>query len=212
MDQKINLKEIEKKAYRSTFQDGIWDIHLGILLINLSILPWIVENYLSVIQAAMIGIFVTILAMIVFFGGKKLITIPRMGLIQFGQARKAKLKKVRAVMFLSVIVGIVLFFLAKYMTTIAGIPAPFLIFSANCLIVFSLGAYFMNFERLYFYGFFYALPLPFGFLMMKNSFPVENVILISTIPGLIMVIIGSILFFQFLRKYPNPTKEAPHAN
>ena len=208
---KINLKEIEKKAYRSTFQDGLWDIYLGILLINLSILPWIVENYLSVMQVAMVGIFVTILAMIIFFGGKKLITVPRMGLIKFGQGRKAKLKKIRAVMFLSVIVGILLFIFAKYMTTIAGVPTPFLIFSANCRIVFGLGAYFMNFERLYFYGFFYALPLPFGFLMMKNSYPVENVILISIIPGLIMVIIGSILFFQFLRKYPNPTKEANYA-
>ena len=114
-------------------------------------------------------------------------------------------------MFMSVIVGIVLFFLAKYMTTIAGVPAPFMIFSANCLIVFGLGAYFMNFERLYLYGIFYAIPLPVGFLMMKNSFPINSVIFTSSIPGLIMVTIGFILFFQFLRNYPNPTKEITYA-
>ena len=87
----IDLKEIVKKAYRSTFQDGLWDIYLGILLINLNTLPWIVENYLSLIQVAMVGIIVTVVAMIIFFGGKKFITLPRMGLIKFVQERKAKL-------------------------------------------------------------------------------------------------------------------------
>jgi len=29
----FNLTEIEKKAYRSTFQDGLWDIFLGLLLL-----------------------------------------------------------------------------------------------------------------------------------------------------------------------------------
>jgi len=208
----IDLKEIVKKAYRSTFQDGLWDIYLGILLINLNTLPWIVENYLSLIQVAMVGIIVTVVAMIIFFGGKKFITLPRMGLIKFVQERKAKLIKLRAIMFLSAIVGIATFFLANFMTTIAGIPAPFLIFSANCLIVFGLGAYFMNFERLYAYSFFYAIPLPVGFLMMKNSYHVANVILSCSIPGLIMVVYGCVLFFQFLRKYPNPSKEVTYAN
>jgi hypothetical protein len=211
MKSKINLKEIEKKAFRSTFQDGLWDIYLGILLINISILPWIVEVYLSVIEVAVFGIIVALISMIFFFGGKKLITVPRMGLIKFGTERKTKLKKVSAIMFLSVFVGTATFLLAKYMTTIAGIPVPFLIFSANCLIVFGLGAYFMNFERLYIYGFFYAIPLPVGYLMMKNSYPVTNVILICSIPGITMVVYGCVLFFQFLHNYTKPTKEVTYA-
>ena len=26
----VNLKELEKKAFKSTFQDGLWDIQLGL--------------------------------------------------------------------------------------------------------------------------------------------------------------------------------------
>jgi len=33
----FNLNEIEKKAYRSTFQDGIWDIFLGLVLLILAL-------------------------------------------------------------------------------------------------------------------------------------------------------------------------------
>jgi hypothetical protein len=33
MSQSISLKELERKAFRSTFQDGLWDMYLGFLLL-----------------------------------------------------------------------------------------------------------------------------------------------------------------------------------
>ena len=35
MSEKIDLKELERRAFRSTFQDGLWDIFLGLLLLNM---------------------------------------------------------------------------------------------------------------------------------------------------------------------------------
>ena len=32
---KMNLKELEKKAYRSVFQDGLWDVFVGFSWHNL---------------------------------------------------------------------------------------------------------------------------------------------------------------------------------
>jgi len=37
MSQTINLKELERKAWRSVFQDGLWDIFLGLLLLAMAI-------------------------------------------------------------------------------------------------------------------------------------------------------------------------------
>ena len=33
----INLKEIERKAFRSTYQDGLWDIYFGLIVVGMSI-------------------------------------------------------------------------------------------------------------------------------------------------------------------------------
>ncbi|MFW9872823.1 MAG: hypothetical protein ACFFG0_06950 [Candidatus Thorarchaeota archaeon] len=44
MVEPIELKKLEKKAYKSTFQDGIWDIFMGMILLNLglgSLFIWI---------------------------------------------------------------------------------------------------------------------------------------------------------------------------
>ena len=34
MSTQLNLKEIERKAFRSTYQDGLWDIHLGLIFVR----------------------------------------------------------------------------------------------------------------------------------------------------------------------------------
>ena len=36
MTNQINLKEIERKAFRSTFQDGLRDMHYGLIVICMS--------------------------------------------------------------------------------------------------------------------------------------------------------------------------------
>jgi hypothetical protein len=33
MTTKLDLKEIEKRAFLSTYQDGIWDIYYGLIVI-----------------------------------------------------------------------------------------------------------------------------------------------------------------------------------
>ena len=37
MSELIDLREIEKKAWKSFFQDGIWDITLGVLLLAFTV-------------------------------------------------------------------------------------------------------------------------------------------------------------------------------
>ena len=44
MTEKMNLKEIEKKAYRFTYQDGIYDIMFGVLLLLFALAPALRQN------------------------------------------------------------------------------------------------------------------------------------------------------------------------
>ena len=67
-----NLKSIEKKIWLSTFQDGIWDIYWGLLLLGFGISP-ILEDF-GLIKPLNFLIF-PILAFLTLMMGKKLISI-----------------------------------------------------------------------------------------------------------------------------------------
>ncbi len=72
----INLKEIERKAYRSTFQDGLWDIFLGLAFLNFPILA-LLSRAMSE-NASMIGdLAFWLVAVVVFQLAKRHITVLR---------------------------------------------------------------------------------------------------------------------------------------
>lgn len=37
MTEKVDLRELEKKAWKSTFQDGLWDIYFGLLFMGMGL-------------------------------------------------------------------------------------------------------------------------------------------------------------------------------
>lgn len=106
MSDKINLKEIEKKAYLSYHQDGLLDLFLGIAIILFGFGMATDQAYIGGIMPA---IFFPLWAVI-----KKSVTIPRIGNVNFGTDRKIRIKKEYAffVVFFSitVIAGVVMFF------------------------------------------------------------------------------------------------------
>ena len=88
MNEKMNLKEMEKKAYRFTFQDGIYDIMFGVLFVSFALAPIIRE----VIGLSYI-LFLVIPAPLLFTLAKKYIRTPRIGIVKFGQKRRTAQKK-----------------------------------------------------------------------------------------------------------------------
>jgi len=221
MSQNINLKELERKAFRSTFQDGLWDIFLGLLLLNVGI-GTIVGGMLGETEMSLTSLsWITLmlvpwpfLALIAFWAGKKFITTPRIGLVKFGPQRKAKMKNLRAVLFLSVLLGVVMFSLAWAAMEnglpwwVTEIPLPLYVWPAQTIIVFGLAAYFLDVPRFYAYGVLYGLPFPVGMLLVKNTdlTVLGSVAITYGVPVGVMVLIGVILFVRFLREYPRPTE------
>ena len=71
----------------------------------------------------------------------------------------------------------------------------------NVLVVFSLGAYFLDFTRLYLYGVLLGLSFPVGFFLAEQGVVADETrpfILTSSI----MIVIGIVLFIRFLRDDP----------
>ena len=101
----LNLTDIEKKAYRSTFQDGIWDIFLGLVLLILAVGALLSNRGMPEGRQMTVLIVLQAAAVAFFIAGKKCITVPRMGLVKFGPQRKGKIRRSHLVLLGPVVVG-----------------------------------------------------------------------------------------------------------
>ncbi len=212
----VNLKEIERKAFRSTFQDGLWDLFLGLVLLTLAANALLSDAGIS--ESLAMAFFVAIQAVVLvgFIAGKKLITVPRMGLVKFGPKRKRKLTKVRVVLLISALMGAVIFVVAPF--SMRNPPEwlnPALVLGAawvvNCIVVFSLGAYFLDLPRLYAYGLLFAIPVPTDILLHELA-DLDLTFIAFGVPALVILVVGTVMFVRFLRDYPLPTKEVSNVN
>jgi hypothetical protein len=213
---KFNLREIEKKAYRSTFQDGIWDIFLGLLLLNLAFGALLANSGVSEGLNMTILTALVVLILFAFMTGKKRITVPRMGFVKFGPKRKRKIWKSRLILLSSVLAGVVVFLAAL---VISYYPAgrPNIVFLlpaawiANSIIVFSLLAYYLDCTRLYAYGLLFALPVPCD-IILKKLLGVNLIIITLAVSAAVMLLVGTVLLTRFLRDYPLPAQEVVNGN
>ena len=207
---KLNFKTLEKKAYRSFFKDGIYDVFLGLLLLSFG-LPLILNefhwlDYETITIPLLIPIMINVVALLFLILGKKHITTPRLGIVHFGKPRKRKMMHVKLFLVISVLIGVITFLLSLFKVFpvggTTGIPLPFIIFGIQSLLVFSFMAYFMDFTRLYLYAFLFAISLPLTFWLRKNtSLPYPSLWVFSLTAGP-MLIIGCIVFIRFLNQFP----------
>ena len=207
MSENINLKEIERKAWRSAFQDGLWDIYLGMLLFSMALSTMFDESTLTETWRYVIYFGFLIFSMAVLWAGKRFITTPRIGRVKFGLKGETRKRKTRLLLFASVAFGLVVFFLtaAVYRGNFGqGLPWDVifpLIYVLNMLVVGGLGAYFLDFPRLYLIALLFAIPLPIT-ILVKRTMGLEVDFYAFTVPALIIICMGLFYLARFLREYP----------
>lgn len=202
MTKKINLKEMEKKAWKSCFQDGLWDIFLGLILLSFGISPFIEE--ITGITYLISYIILLSLGYIIFYIGKKYITIPRIGNVKFGPKRKSKKIKVVIILAISVIFGLAAILITQTDLIPYNIDISIwgIIFAINALIVFSLMAYYLDFPRLYIYSIFFATSI---FIVETSSSHVGSTydtVIGFGMFGVVAVLVGLLHLTRFVRRYP----------
>ena len=90
MSEKLNLKELERKAWRSFFDDGLWDIYLGLLLALMGVSAFMGRMELSEVTHMGIYIGLLIIIMLLMWAAKRFITVPRIGRVKFGAERQKR--------------------------------------------------------------------------------------------------------------------------
>jgi hypothetical protein len=194
MSQAVNLKELERKAWTSYFQDGLWDIFLGLLLVSSAVSTWLSDSGVPSSTRIPTYIGIMVLGGLVLWAGKRFITVPRLGRVKFGPKRKAKLNWVRVVLFISVLVIWVLFLAGL------GISNDW------------LQAYFMDFKRLYLYGLLLALQEVVGVGLRELADVDIGFFIGSAVSAVIVLLIGTVVLVRFLRDYPLLGVEASNGN
>jgi hypothetical protein len=211
MTENIDLKDLEKRAWRSTFQDGLWDLYFGLLFIGMGIytIPQLfgLDNTLILIMILFIWDFSLVPLLII---GKKLITIPRMGFVKFG--RKRVVKKVKLAIFLLFMVGlnVIILFLPKSGLNIRlnAFTTMLIIGTLFITVPICVIAYFLQFERLYLIAIMGGLGLSLAELLRPIvGSPLHYIITFCTIGGII-TIWGIVIFVRFLKEYPSPKNQA----
>src|SRR4030043_338092 len=210
MSNVLDLKQIERKAFRSTYEDGLLDIFMGAFVACMAITLYHPESGYSPMNIiGMILIYAVVYSL--FWAAKKYITLPRMGQVRFGPTRQHKKKT------LAIILGIIVLIQTIFVgMTIVGWHNPvfgeklfgsFGNYSMEHLAVAALGslfvgpsmlviAYLIDFPRGYYIAVLMALAV---FLMILINQPIYPV----GISGLI-ILPGVVLFINFLKKYPIP--------
>jgi len=211
MNPDINLKELEKKAWMSTHEDGFIDIIIGMLLILFAVAPLIDEligRWYILIMVLFPGLFASLL---IYFG-KRNITAPRIGFAKFGAERKAAQKKSVRLSVLSLIVLVVLVTLTAlnkftdvFGVAISGFKVPLAI-AAGVVVLLSVKARLLGIPRLTTYGFIIGGGvLSVEILRDIVGRPWHNMISWG-IPGLCILFYGIRLLVTFIHKYPLPSE------
>ena len=197
MEEKIDLKAIERRAYLSYHQDGLIDLFIGIVALMFGAYIAYDPSMIAV-AGGTIGV-----VPIMYVAVKKLVTVPRLGYVKFASQRRNKIRNV--VMFL-VLAGV----LGNVAGVFALIYRPFVIFLVeNYLIVlgvlgaaiFSLAAYLSEIKRFYAYGAINLIAFPSGYILPTAFY--QTLILL----GALITFSGAVLLYRFLRKYPRQIGE-----
>jgi hypothetical protein len=203
-----HLKELERQAFRSTYQDGLWDLYFGLIVICMSIFIYRPASGYSPLNIVL-ALSAMVVSYSLFWAGKKYITLPRMGKVQFGAQRQKRKRTLIIVLSVVVMIQVVLvsFQLLAWASPEVGTRFSSLLPNRNVmdLVVASVGAlivgpsmilvaYFKDFPRGYFIAILIALAV---FLMIYLNRPIYPIII-----GTLIALPGLVLFVRFLQKYP----------
>jgi hypothetical protein len=183
MSNQLDLKALERKAWRSMHADGLFDLFFGWMLLVGYLRD--VTGWPPVTLLQIAGVLIVIL-------GKHFITVPRMGVVKFGPEREARRLKVAFIIGGSVGALGAVYYAVPHLRAQADLLN--LGVTAMLLVVFVAMAWLLDFPRMYFIGIVFAAV---NVIRQYTRSP-----LVFLIAGLVVALPGAILLMRFVRRYP----------
>ena len=211
MSDNIDLEELEKKAWRSTLEDGIFEIYFGIIHLSLT-LGVVLDEFLPSPFSSFIGILIIVLGLIFFLISKKYISQPRLGKVKFRWKRIARKVKTIIILMINFLVLLIIYLIGvlnpQFKINLPGYLYGLIIGLLFVTLPLCFVAYFFQFTRLYIiailFGLSFFLDEIFALLLIPEPF---DSLLGYGIISISILSMGISIFIRFLRKYPLPKEE-----
>jgi hypothetical protein len=210
MQTPLSLKTAERRAFQTTFADGLWDIFIGCFALMFAIAPLLSET---------LGDFWSSAVFLPFFGAvylaiwltRKYVVALRIGTVSFARPRREKIARFTMIMLVvNVVIGVLGILVALFFTTSPSSEQAqqvgfviSLVLGLFLLAGFSLAGYLLDFPRLYFYGLLLFIGPFLGEWLFQNHLAVHHgyPIVFGFIAG-VMIITGLVSFLRLLKHNP----------
>lgn len=196
MNEKISLKQIERKAYTSYHQDGILDILTGVSILG----------FAAVVIADMIylGWMFFFLAISIYASAKKVLTVPRIGFVKFPQQRtKVAIQALVILGVLSNVLGLITFIQVESGSTplwlLFAIENYMLVIGVFGATLFCIVGYTLRAQRTYAYALLTLIIFVTGHFLY---YPLQYYLILL---GTLILLFGLALLIRFIRRYPLST-------
>ena len=201
-----SLKEIERRAYRSVFEDGIYDILWGALFLINALVPILYSIGVSRYYGYAALLILPLIPLI----GKRIITIPRLGSVEFGPRRKSRGWLLLLAYGLVVILQLPLFIIGPGKDLVGQTQWTYIFLMAAPAV--AVGVIFVNFPRWYIYlALMFLAVVQSEILASYVSGPLASVLCFG-LPGVAILGYGCSLLNSFIRKYPKSHAEVAHVS
>jgi len=200
--QEVDLARIERRAWTSYFDDGLFDILLGLLLFIVWVSALLGESLPSRLWGYGVYALLVGMACVTFWAGKRFITAPRLGRVVFGPARKARRRKTAIILAVQIIVGMLL--TGMLAAALLRVPLGGAPFSRSTLLAIAVGlwvmigvsliAYFLDYTRGYLIATLYGIGFG-GVELLGNPAT-------FFVAGAVTMALGTFVLFRFLREHP----------
>ena len=203
MPKEANLKQVEQRVFQAAFEDGLWDVLIGLMTLQFAIGPLLSRSLGDFWSSAVFLPFFA-LAFAVIWLVRKHIVRPRVGIVKFGEWRRKKLIRFNIAMLIAFSVALILGILS--FVSFDSVPGwvHATRFSFAVLLFSGIAAYLLNFTRLYVYGLLMALsPLVGEWLWAHMGVPHHGFPVTFGVTAGIIIIIGLVKFTRLLRSHPS---------
>ncbi|UCH88076.1 MAG: hypothetical protein JSV49_07355 [Thermoplasmata archaeon] len=196
MNSNIDLKKLERKAWTSYFDDGLFDLMFAIILIT-SVIRTVTDNAWFTLMMFS--------GVIIYILGKRFITVPRLGRVKFSSERVERQSK------LTIILGIVFLITIGILVLSLQFDLPSLlssiIMSIFIIVVFGIFSYLLEFNRMIIYGIMFAVSEGISGFYGETAGTYANLVF-----GIIAFCIACSYLIRFISNYPLPGKEVANAH
>jgi hypothetical protein len=200
----VDLKKIEKRAFLISFQDGIWDMMLGWVLISFGIGAVLYDSLPTPLNS-LLGILLFGVGLFLYFLLKFRVSRPRIGQVKFATQRKKNIL-LFGITISSIFILSTTFMILVWTGVISNVPPDInmaLVFGLIPLFIFSTLAMILKFPRMFLIGIFFAVAMFFTEFWHRSGARLLGD-LAQIFAGIPIFTWGVVYFINFLRKYPKP--------